>query len=144
MNDVTALGGRGYQRFCDNSTKALLIKSVTMGEGLSRIIKNCVTSFIDDPLPYPLRSVSSTRTSLGWTGLGWTRLPHRTGSTCPGSTVSRTRQCTTLPSSSTSRAAGIRRTSRARSLRTSTRTSLRGETPFHVITGEKWLFQMSL
>ncbi len=33
INDVTALGGRGYQEFCDNSTKALLIKSVTMGEG---------------------------------------------------------------------------------------------------------------
>jgi hypothetical protein len=33
INDVTALGGRGYQGFCDNSTKALLIKSVTMGGG---------------------------------------------------------------------------------------------------------------
>jgi hypothetical protein len=28
-----ALGGRGYQGFCDNSTNALLIKSVTMGGG---------------------------------------------------------------------------------------------------------------
>jgi hypothetical protein len=25
--------GRGYQGFCDNSTKALLLKSATMGEG---------------------------------------------------------------------------------------------------------------
>jgi hypothetical protein len=36
INDVTALGGapgRGYQGFCDNSTKALLIKSMTMGRG---------------------------------------------------------------------------------------------------------------
>jgi hypothetical protein len=33
INDVTVLGGRGYQGFCDNSTKASVIKSVTMGEG---------------------------------------------------------------------------------------------------------------
>ncbi len=33
INEVTALGGRGYQGFCDNSTKALVIKSVTMGGG---------------------------------------------------------------------------------------------------------------
>ncbi len=33
INDVTALGGRGYQGFCDNSAKALVIKSVTMGGG---------------------------------------------------------------------------------------------------------------
>ncbi len=31
INDVTALGGRGYKGFCDNSTKALVLKSVTMG-----------------------------------------------------------------------------------------------------------------
>ncbi len=33
INDVTAIGGRGYQGFWDNSTKALLIKSVTIGGG---------------------------------------------------------------------------------------------------------------
>ncbi len=33
MIDVAALGGRGYQGFCDDSTKALVTKSVTMGEG---------------------------------------------------------------------------------------------------------------
>ncbi len=33
INDVTALGGRGYRGFCDNSSKALLIKSVTMRGG---------------------------------------------------------------------------------------------------------------
>jgi hypothetical protein len=33
--------------FCDNSTKALLLKSVTMGE--SKILKNYVTSFMDVP-----------------------------------------------------------------------------------------------
>jgi hypothetical protein len=33
INDVTSLGGRGYQGFCDNSTKALVIKSVAMGGG---------------------------------------------------------------------------------------------------------------
>ena len=27
------LGGRGYQGFCDDSTKALVLKSVTMGGG---------------------------------------------------------------------------------------------------------------
>jgi hypothetical protein len=46
INDVTALGGTGCQGFC---TKSLLLKSVTMGEGVSNIIKNCVTSFMDDP-----------------------------------------------------------------------------------------------
>ena len=33
INDVTVLGGRGYQGFCDDSTKALVLKSVTMGGG---------------------------------------------------------------------------------------------------------------
>ncbi len=33
INDVTALGERGYQGFCDNSNRATLIKSVTMGGG---------------------------------------------------------------------------------------------------------------
>ncbi len=33
INDVTALGGRGYQGFCDNSTYAFVLKSVTMGGG---------------------------------------------------------------------------------------------------------------
>ena len=32
-NDVTVLGGRGYQGFCDNSTKAIVLKRVTMGGG---------------------------------------------------------------------------------------------------------------
>ncbi len=31
-NDLTALGG-GSQGFCDDTTKALVIKTVTMGEG---------------------------------------------------------------------------------------------------------------
>ncbi len=30
------LKGRGYQGFCDDSTKALVIKSATMGEGVSK------------------------------------------------------------------------------------------------------------
>ena len=48
MNDVTVLGGRG-QGFCDDNAKALL-KRVTMGGGGgSKIVKNCVTSFMDDP-----------------------------------------------------------------------------------------------
>jgi hypothetical protein len=33
INDVTALEGRGYQGFCDNSTNALLLNSLTMGGG---------------------------------------------------------------------------------------------------------------
>ena len=48
INNVTALGGREYQGFCDNSTKALVVKSMTIGEGVYKIIKNCVTSFVDD------------------------------------------------------------------------------------------------
>ncbi len=31
--DVTALGGKWYQGFCDDSTKASVIKDVTMGGG---------------------------------------------------------------------------------------------------------------
>ncbi len=33
INDVTALGGREYLGFCEDSTKALVIKSVTKGGG---------------------------------------------------------------------------------------------------------------
>ena len=46
INDVTAFGWVGYQGFCENSNEALVFKSVMAGEGLSKIIKNCVTSFI--------------------------------------------------------------------------------------------------
>ena len=42
INDVTAIGGGG-QGSCDDISKALVIKRVT-------IAQNCVTSFIDDPL----------------------------------------------------------------------------------------------
>ena len=42
------LRGRG-QIFCDDSTKAFVIKSVTMGEEVSNIVQNCVISFTDDP-----------------------------------------------------------------------------------------------
>ncbi len=44
------LRGEGVSRFCDDSVKALVIKSVTMGGGGVKIIKYCVTSFMDDPL----------------------------------------------------------------------------------------------
>ena len=46
-NNVTVIGGGGGQGFCDGSTKALVIQSVTMG--VSKIVENCVTSFMDDP-----------------------------------------------------------------------------------------------
>ena len=51
INDVTVLGGGGGQGFCDDSTKVLVIKRVTMGELVPKIVPNCVTSFIfmDDP-----------------------------------------------------------------------------------------------
>ncbi len=39
INDVTALGGRGYQGLCDDSNKVKLIKSVTIGEGVLKISK---------------------------------------------------------------------------------------------------------
>ena len=49
INDITVLGG---QWFCDVSTKAFVIKSVTMGGGgcASKIVQNWVTSLMDDPL----------------------------------------------------------------------------------------------
>ncbi len=50
MNDVTALGGKGYQGFCDDSTRVIVLKSVTIGKGVLKNIKYCVTSFMDDPI----------------------------------------------------------------------------------------------
>ena len=37
------------QGFCDDSTKALVLKTVTMGEEVSKIVRNCMTSFMHDP-----------------------------------------------------------------------------------------------
>ena len=42
----TFLGGMRSQGFCDDSTRAFVLKSVTMGGGG---VKNCVASFMDDP-----------------------------------------------------------------------------------------------
>ncbi len=39
-------GSRGYQGFCDDSSEALVLKSVTIGGGG---VKYCVTSFMNDP-----------------------------------------------------------------------------------------------
>ena len=33
--------------------RGLVIKRVKIGEGVSKIVHNCVTSFMDDPLPVP-------------------------------------------------------------------------------------------
>ena len=41
----------GGQGFCDDSTRALVMKSVTMGEKGLNIFQNCVTSFMDDVTP---------------------------------------------------------------------------------------------
>ncbi len=49
INDVTVSGEGEGLGFFDNSTRAKVIKSVTTGVGVSRIIKNYVTSFMDDP-----------------------------------------------------------------------------------------------
>jgi hypothetical protein len=51
MNDVTAFGGRECQGFCDNSSLITKKRDIGhWGEGVSKIIKTCVTSFMDDPL----------------------------------------------------------------------------------------------
>ena len=52
INDVTVLVGGGGQGFCDDSTKTLVVKRVTMEGGVSKIVQNCVTSFMDNPLAY--------------------------------------------------------------------------------------------
>ncbi len=46
-----ALGGGGINDLVTIVQKPnyLVIKSVTMGEGVSKIIKYCMTSFMDDP-----------------------------------------------------------------------------------------------
>ena len=41
--------GQGGQLFCDDSTMALILKSVTRGRGVN-LSKFCVTSFMDTPL----------------------------------------------------------------------------------------------
>ncbi len=57
INDVTALGGRGYQGFCDNSTKVLLIKSVTMGGGGVENYEKLRDVIYGRPLKYPQSGV---------------------------------------------------------------------------------------
>ncbi len=41
------IGGRGYQGFCDKSTRALVLNAWRWGIGVWKIIKNCVMSFMD-------------------------------------------------------------------------------------------------
>lgn len=50
INDATNLGGREHhQRFCDDRTEILVLKSIiTMGEGVSKIVQKCLTSLMDD------------------------------------------------------------------------------------------------
>jgi len=48
INDITTSGRRGYQGFYDNCTETCLLKRLR--EGVSKIIENPVTSFMDDPL----------------------------------------------------------------------------------------------
>ena len=50
INDVTVLGR--VKDFVTAVLKALVIKSVTVGGGGSKIVQNCVTSFKDDPQHY--------------------------------------------------------------------------------------------
>lgn len=49
INDVTFLEG-GYKGFCEDSDKVLFLKSVTLEKGVSKIIKNCMTSIMNDSL----------------------------------------------------------------------------------------------
>jgi hypothetical protein len=48
INNLTVSGGGGHG-FCDNSTKASVIISVTMRERGQKMFK--IASFIDDPQP---------------------------------------------------------------------------------------------
>ena len=41
--------GGGIQGFCDDKSKALVMKRVTMGGGEVKIVQICVTSLMDDP-----------------------------------------------------------------------------------------------
>jgi hypothetical protein len=51
ITDVTVLGSRGGGKgFFDSNTNASVIKSVTIGDGVKKC-SNCVTSFMEDPLP---------------------------------------------------------------------------------------------
>ena len=45
-NDVPVLGGEG-QLFCDDSTKVLVIKLVTMGEGVENYVTSIYPSLTD-------------------------------------------------------------------------------------------------
>ena len=48
INDIMVLGGRD-QGFCDDISKALVMECMMMGGGGSKIVQNCVASFMDDP-----------------------------------------------------------------------------------------------
>ncbi len=51
-----------------NSTMALVMKSVTIVEGVSKIIQICVTSFMDDPLSmFGSKKVTNYKFLLLWT-----------------------------------------------------------------------------
>ena len=41
--------GGGGQVICYDSATALILKKVTMRGGVSKIVQNCLTSFMDDP-----------------------------------------------------------------------------------------------
>ena len=47
INDVKALGGRG-QGFCDDSTKALVLNSITVGEESSKIARRHLLTTINE------------------------------------------------------------------------------------------------
>ncbi len=44
---MMVLGVGGIEEY--NNTKAIVLKSVTKGGEVSKIIQNCLTSFMDDP-----------------------------------------------------------------------------------------------
>jgi hypothetical protein len=52
INDVTALGGRRYQGFCDNSTKASLLNCMTIGGGSIKNYQKLCEVIYGRPLSY--------------------------------------------------------------------------------------------
>ena len=49
---------RGMQGFCDDNTTRIVINCIKMGEGVSKTLKNSVTSFMNDPCPVWISSLT--------------------------------------------------------------------------------------
>ena len=68
IHDVTVVRSGG-QVFCDNITKAIVVKSVTTEGGRLKIVQNYMASFMDDPsFSRCFRATNTQKEKCGRTG----------------------------------------------------------------------------